>query len=199
MSVVKLVLRDDRRDLHGEGSDAFAACVVAALCDDPETIPELQGTLRRFVAPRPRGYLEDFTLGLDVQPAPSGVVLVDLAARLVVWEVDEADDMDGVEERSDDAFPRAGCVAYLDGEIESEIDVAFHLSDDWLVTATIDHWEEKARQRRAARRAQPPHDARAVLYGEPLLEFVLRECLDAFGRRPLPDPDSEEPAFSEER
>jgi len=55
------------------------------------------------------------------------------------------------------------------------------LSDDWLLTDDATDWPALADERRRQRLANPTLDARAVLYGEPLLRFVAERCFATFG------------------
>jgi hypothetical protein len=68
--------------------------------------------------------------------------------------------------------------------------VRYRLSDDWQLTSDTSAWRSLAERRRRERAANPPLDARAVLYGRPVLEFIAAECWTAF-------PDSEQAAESD--
>jgi hypothetical protein len=74
---------------------------------------------------------------------------------------------------------KQGCVQYHDGHCCTDIDIHYLLSDDWNVGVDMLCWQAEARERRAQRAAQPPLDARAVLYGRPLLEHIARGCYAA--------------------
>src|SRR5687768_3962710 len=84
MSEVKLVLRDATRDISSTCHGGKAQRWVAALSADPMTIEELEAALDRFEAPESRGHLSYFRSGLDDKPWDAGLVVIDLAARLVV-------------------------------------------------------------------------------------------------------------------
>ncbi|MEX0703613.1 MAG: hypothetical protein WD069_16070 [Planctomycetales bacterium] len=81
---------------------------------------------------------------------------------------------------------------YHDGNCATDEWLRFRLSDDWKLSSQVEAWESIAAARRREREANPPLDARAVLYGKPLLEFIARECLRAFAGAPAP-PDDVEP------
>ena len=90
MSEVKLVLRDASRDLSGTIHGNVADAAVAALSAGPVTIEELEVAIERFQRPYSgsgasgRGFFGWFGEQLDDEPYDAGLVVIDLAARLVV-------------------------------------------------------------------------------------------------------------------
>jgi len=168
MSEVRLVIRDARRDIYADRHGSFAERVVAALSAEPETIEELDAALERFHARGEGNFFRGFRSGIDDRPYDAGLVVVDLAARLVVCE-------------STYFSPgQDGYVAYHDGHCATDVGARYHLADDWLLIRHADEWQAHAEPRRRERAAAPPLDSRAVLYGKPLLEFLARECWEAF-------------------
>ena len=173
MCEVRLVIRDARRDVHANCDEEFAECVVAALGAEPETIDELDVAVERFVTPGEWSNFREFLPGADDRPHDAGLVIVDLPARLVVSDSwfpsaahdDAVDDQDGDDDDADGAPP-------------------LRLSEDWELSSDVSGWRALADARRRERPANPPLDARAVLYGEPLLESIGRECWASFRDRP---------------
>ncbi|MGH7137062.1 MAG: hypothetical protein ACREHD_15080, partial [Pirellulales bacterium] len=89
MSEVRLVLRDAARDLSGTCHGSTADRVVAALSAEPETIEELDKAMERFCKRTEtdgRGFLPWFGGGINDEPYDAGLVIVDLAARLIACE-----------------------------------------------------------------------------------------------------------------
>jgi hypothetical protein len=84
MSEVRLIVRDRERDIYADRHGSFADAVVAALSADPETIDELDVALERFIAAGEWSNFRGFSSGIDDRPYDAGLVVVDLAARLVV-------------------------------------------------------------------------------------------------------------------
>jgi hypothetical protein len=165
MSEVRLVIRDSQRDIYANWHGSFAERVVAALSAEPETIEELDAALERFVAPGERSHFAGFYRGVDDEPYDAGLVIVDLAARLVVCE-------------STYFSPSSeGSVQFHDGNCATDVWVRYHLSEDWRLAYDANCWQPLAEARRRERAASPPLDVRNVLYGDPLLEFMARECL----------------------
>ena len=82
MSEVKLVLRDATRDVSGTLHGSIADRIVAALSAEPETLEELATAVERFEAGGSR-WLQRLRSGIDDRPHDAGVVIIDLAARLI--------------------------------------------------------------------------------------------------------------------
>ncbi|MBI3650827.1 MAG: hypothetical protein HY231_07230 [Acidobacteria bacterium] len=85
---------------------------------------------------------------------------------------------------NDGAFLDEAAIAFYaddapDDDAPDEIAIPYRLSDDWLFVYSIPEYESLCYQRREARLARQPLEARAVLYGKPLLEFIAREGLAA--------------------
>lgn len=165
MSEVSLVIRDAQRDISARRHGGFADQVIAALSAEPETIEELERALERFIRPGEWSEFRGFSNRLDDEPWDAGVVVIDLAARLIVCE-------------STYSMPSlSGSVPYRDRQSLTDTYVDFHLPDDWKFWYESLTWRSIAEQRRRERAALPPLDARAVLYGQPLLKFIAAECL----------------------
>jgi hypothetical protein len=168
---VRVVVREAGRDWSGtmHGSDADRA--IAALSADPTSLEEFEIATARFAQPDPqRRYFADLSPGLCDEPYDSGLVIIDLVARLVV--VDSTSSSPGPE----------GTVAYHNGRCGTQTELRYHLADDWLFSRDTNSWRSTADARRRERDARPPLDSRAVFYGQPMLEFIARGGMAAFAR-----------------
>ena len=185
MSEVRLLIRDAQREIQAERHGSFAERLVAALGAEPETIEELEAALERFVARSDDRHFCDFGPGDDEpEPYDAGLVVIDLAARLVVCD------------SSYFSPAREGSVTYDNGTCATDVHLNYHLSDDWLLTEDATDWKAQAEERRCARLVTPRLDARAVLYGEALLEFVGQHVFEAFHNQgPAANPDYQDPAY----
>ena len=168
MSEIKLNLIDTQNMLHGTIHGSVADAVVAALSAEPETIAELQAALERYIKPIDKA--SPFALfhadsRIDERPWDAGIVVVNLAARIVASESTYSQ-----------PAPQ-GQVDYHNGVSATDIPVLYRLRDDWLFLDSIRQYECLREQRCRERAATSPLDVRAVLYGRPLLEFIVRECL----------------------
>lgn len=167
MSELKLNLVDAQDILHGTIHASVADAAVAALSAEPETIPELVAALARYI--RPRDGSTPFACfrsdkQIDAERWDAGILIIDLAARIVAIE------------SSYSQPDREGEVHYHDGTQLTDIPVLYRLPDDWLFVNSPEAYQW-ARERRANERlAHTPLDVREVLYGDQLLEFIVTEC-----------------------
>ena len=169
MSEVKLNLVDGGNTLVGEVHGSFADRCVAALSAEPETLGELASALARYQ--RPQDELGPFvafqsTSSVDPNPWDAGLVVIDLAARIVL---------------SDSTYSAPGPegeVDYHDGTKATECPILYRLPDDWLFVNSIEAYRWSRDRRCEARKATLPLDSRAVLYGHPLLNFIVASNVD---------------------
>jgi hypothetical protein len=162
MSEIAFTIRDATSAIHAHIHGSRTDYLVAALSADPETIPELQAALKRYLPGEAASFFQHWHSGPDTQPWDAGVCVIDLAARLVVLQ-------------STYSLPeRTGGVTVRDHKGKEET-IRYHLADDWLFTHHVDGCESLARKRRAEREANPPFDARPVLYDR-VCEFIASRC-----------------------
>ena len=174
MSEVKLVVRDANEDrsgtVHGSRVDYF----IAALGADPVSLAELTAAMDRYTLESPSdGYLSLFRRSIDDQPWDAGVVVIDLAARLVV---------------SDSSYSspsRTGFITRdnIDALGGGSIALHYRLADDWLFLSNALDWRATAEVRRRSRAEQPVRDLRPVFYGEPMLRSIIDGCRRKFYQR----------------
>jgi hypothetical protein len=173
MSEVKLNLIDTQQVLHGTIHGSVADACVAALSAEPETIAELTAALSRYIKPLDdRSPFASFhssvnssaQQSIDTKPWDAGIVVIDLAARIVACE-------------STYSMPGpSGEVRYHDGTKSTDISVFYRLPDDWLFVNSVEAYQWSRERRARERLADTPLDVREVLYGIPLLDFIVTEC-----------------------
>ena len=198
MSEVRLNLVDARAVINGTVHGSIADTVIAALSAEPESIAELELALDRFSRfnYRPFG---SFRSGENTEPWDAGIVIVDLAARIIASE-------------SSYNQPSAqGEILYHDGKCATDVCLPYRIPEDWLILCSVLDYEARRKSRRAERDRRPRIDIRQVLYGKPLAEFIVNECLaerqrlgskadleDTSGRDGSSKPDNKEYLDSEE-
>ena len=176
MSEVKLNLIDAERVLHGTIHGSVADYCVAALSAEPETIAELEAALARYINQRNAdGYFTSFYStkcpssdlrdALDTEPWDAGIVMIDLAARIVASESTYS--LPGPE----------GEVCYHDGHALTDIPILYRVPDDWLFVNSVDAYRWSRERRVYERAANPARDFRPILFGRPLLEFIVNAYL----------------------
>ena len=166
MSELRLNLLDARDAIQGIMHGSVVDAVIASLSAEPETIAELEAALERFNK-RIGDYspFASFAVGENTDPWDAGVVVVDLAARIVASE------------SSYNALLAHGEINYHDGSEATDTWLPYRLPDDWLILSSMLEYEALHSVRRAARMAAPPIDIRQILYGSPIFEFIVAECL----------------------
>jgi len=169
MSEVKLNLLDVLNTLVGTVHGSFADRCVAALSAEPETLSELASALARYDRPLDeRGPFAAFQSSAEIDPNPwdAGLLVIDLASRIVL---------------SDSTYSAPGPegeVDYYDGTKATECSILYRLPDDWLFVNSIEAYQWSSDRRRKLRQARLPLDTRAVLYGPPLLDFIVASTID---------------------
>ncbi len=166
MSEIKLNLTDAQHTISGPIHGSVVDACVAALSAEPETISELEAALARYN--KPAGDISPFgwfrkDAEIDKESWDAGIVIIDLAARIVASESTYSQ------------LGPQGEVPYHDGLCATDTSISYRLPDDWLFLYNIDQYEGLRDPRRLERLSTPPLDARAILYGRPLLEFIARE------------------------
>jgi hypothetical protein len=164
MSEVRLNLIDSQQILQGTIHGSIADACIAALSAEPETIGELQAALARYRKPiedasEQLGSFPSFcsTSEINTEPWDAGVVLIDLAAQIVAVE-------------STYSQPdREGEVRYHNGTQSTEVLVLYRVSDEWIFLNSIAEYGSTHRQERS----RPLIEMRSILYGKPMLEFIV--------------------------
>ena len=165
MSQIAMTILDGARAIHGQPHGSFVDSVVAALGAEPESIEDLQAALARFRS-GDRRELSCWGSGQELEPYDAGLVIVDLAAKLVM-----------IESTYSSPGPE-GTIALPGRRNEDEYAFPYHLSQDWLFLSNAEQFEGLSEARRAERRAAPRTDTRAILYGQ-AGRFVLDRCREA--------------------
>lgn len=166
MSEIKLNLTDAQQTISGTIHGSVADACIAALSAEPETISELEAALGRYNKPAgdisPFGWFRKYS-EIDKESWDAGIVVIDLAARIVA---------------SESTYSQPGPqgeVRYHDGVCATDTSIYYRLPDDWLFLESIDQYVGLRDPRRLERHSTSPLNARAILYGRPLLEFIARE------------------------
>ena len=182
MSEVKLNIVDAHTILCGTTHGSVADSTVAALSAEPETIMELEVALSRYIKPGESGEFASFRTSSEIDPTPwdAGLVVIDLAARVIASESTYSD-----------PAPE-GTVRYHDGKQLTDVSISYHLPDDWRFVKSMEAYEWSAERRRRERQATPPLDARAVLYGRPMVEFIHDAATQLRTKPRIPTGNAEE-------
>ena len=163
MSEIKINLIDSQTILVGNVHGSIGDQCVAALSAEPETVFELESALERFDRnPLKFDIPEVFVerCDIDEEPYDSGILIIDLARRIVAC--DSIYSQPGPE----------GVIEYHDTDGCTGMPISYYLPDDWLFFSSVEEYKVARHARQDERQATPPFDAREILYGKPLLEFL---------------------------
>ncbi len=180
MSEVKLNLVDADKVRHGTIHGSVADSCIAALSAEPENIEELEAALSRYIKPTDNdGCFIHFSSRMicdgnvreliDDQSWDAGVVIIDLAARIVA--IDSTYSQPGPD----------GQVTYHDGDAGTDVAILYQVPDDWLFVNSVEAYQWSRRRRLEQRNAKQPLDARPILFGPSLIKFLVNACLSLPG------------------
>jgi hypothetical protein len=171
---VMVTVIDAGRAMHDVMPVSMVDVLLAALTAEPETLEELETAIARYDKPvSSQGFLKHLKEDVNDAPWDAGVIIIDLAARLVVGATEPA-----LYEPVSPGFtlycpdPPPDWSTLPDDEF---IWIPYRLSEDWLLIHSLENWRAIAEQRGSERAANQPFDARPVLFGE-VLEFITRQC-----------------------
>ena len=169
MSEIKINLLDSHSTVIGTVHGSVGDRLVAALSAEPETLDELEAAFKRFekceTIPASSLYRYE-RCEIDKEPWDAGIMVIDLAARIVACD-------------STYSLPGpCGTVDYHDGKCCTGFTLGYRLPDDWIFVREIDDYRVMWRDRVELRAAVNPPDGRAVLYGAPLLNFIIENAAD---------------------
>jgi len=169
-----VTITDSDRALNDRMPAGMANVVLAALTAEPETLEELEAAIGRYDRPIARsGFLKYLSAGVSEEPWDAGLMIIDLPARMIVAATEPA-----LYEPVADGFalyhpdPPAEWSEVAEDEV---VWLPYHLSKDWLFVRTLEGWRDASEERRRERAANPPFDARPVLFDK-VSEFIARQC-----------------------
>jgi len=165
MSEIKLNIITANGAINGEVHGSFGEALAASLCAEPETIEELETALQRFIeCESDWSPFRWFKKHADFEPYDAGIVVIDLAARVLVVDSTYS------------SFSKEGTIRIADDDGE-DFDLPYRLPDDWQIVRSIPEYEGLARVRREERLKNPLFDSREILFGKPLCSFIAAEYL----------------------
>jgi hypothetical protein len=161
VSEITLNVLDGERSIHARVHGSFGDRAVAALAADPETVDELGIAVGRFCRRSEEcGFFDGWRQAVCHEPWDAGIVIIDLAGRLVVSRSTYS------------AFGHRGEAPWHDGQEAGDRMLPFCLAADWVFSNDVEGFEHLSCRRREERR--PPLDVRAVAYDR-LPEWIVRQ------------------------
>lgn len=168
MSYLRINLSDREKTISGEVHGSQGEALIAALSAEPETLAELDHALSRFIKPhREESSFTRFASHENYEPYDAGILVIDLAARVIACESTYCD------------ASKEGEVCYHNGHSSTDVPVRYRLPDDWIIVRSIPEYKGVAARKHEERLKAVPLDAREILYGRELIEFLVREMSEA--------------------
>jgi hypothetical protein len=167
MSEIRINILDHNGSIHGTLHGSFTDALLASLMAEPETIAEFKLALERFEKPTETWTpLGSFKYGKSFEPYDAGILIIDLAGRLICCESTYS------------YASREGSVR-IDSEFSDYADddgyvyVPYKIPNDWRIVGTVLEFEGMSEVARRERSKTPFFDARTFLYGQPMITFLL--------------------------
>lgn len=169
MSEIRVNILDANGAIHGDIHGSFTDALIASLMAEPESIDEFKEALHRFEKPTETwSPLGSFRRGENFEPWDAGILIIDLAGRVIGCESTYSYASREGSVRIDSEF---GDFAQEDGYVY----IPYRIPDDWRIAGGVPEFEGAAAVARRERSKQPVLDARKVLYGRFLISFLLDE------------------------
>lgn len=171
---VMVTIIDERRALHDTMPAGLANVVLAALTAEPETLEELEAAVARYDRAVLRtGFLNQLKHGVNEEPYDAGVMIIDLPGRFIAAATEPvlySPAPGGFALYRPDPPPD-----WSKASEEEVVWVHYRLPPGWLFVCSLEEWSAIAEECRDERAADPPFDARPVLFGK-VTEFIARQC-----------------------
>jgi hypothetical protein len=177
MSSVRFNISDKYQCVSGDLHGSMTEPLIAALTAEPETVPEFELALRRYVKsesdwPPLRG----FKRYEDLEPYDAGIVAIDLSSRTVGFDTTYS-------------LPSASGSVRVPREFTDEEDddifIPYKVPDDWVFVESMALYRGTRISQREDRQRRAPFDARPILFGRPMVTYI------ALAISEVSDPDVE--------
>lgn len=163
MSEIRINIINQNQAISGDLHGSFGDVLVASLTAEPETVEELETAVERFISrDSDWSVFRGFRMGENFEPWDAGLLVIDLVARLIMADSTYS------------YFSTEGKILVKTDE-EKDFYVSYQLSGDWKRVGSMPEFEFQRAKRREEILQNPPFDAREVLFGKPLSEFILAE------------------------
>jgi hypothetical protein len=176
MSCVRFNISDTCQCISGDLHGSMTEPLIASLTAEPETIPEFESALRRYVKsesdwPPLRG----FKRHEDLEPYDAGIVAIDLSSRTVGFDTTYSIPCEAGRVRVQCEFAD-----------EDHAWIPYKLPDDWIFVESMALYRGTRNAQRECRLRRAPFDARPILFGRPMITYI------ALAISETSDPDAED-------
>lgn len=170
MSEIRVNIIDKFRTISGDIHGSLGDALVAALMSEPETIEELEDAVERFI-PRESDWriFRSFRSGENFEPWDAGLLIIDLSAKAIMADLTYS------------YYFTDGTIGMKDKDGE-EFSLRYCLSPEWQHTRSVSQFTYAQTQSRERAEKYPPFEAREILFGKPLFEYIAAKfpvCKDS--------------------
>lgn len=162
MSCVRFNISDKYQSVSGDLHGSMTEPLIAALTAEPETVPEFEAALQRFIKsesdwPPLRG----FKRYEDLEPYDAGIVAIDLPSRTVGFDTTYS-------------IPCAAGRVRVPCEFADDDDtwIPYKVPDDWVFVESMALYRGTRIGQREDRLRRAPFDARPILFGRPMIAYI---------------------------
>ena len=163
MSEIRINIIDDSQTISGMMHGSFGDVLVASLMAEPETVEELEAAVQRFIERKSdRSFFSWFRKYENFEPYDAGLLVIDLAAKVILAD-------------STYSYYSTQGTIRVKTDTNEDFNLPYQLSDDWRRVGSLPEFNYAQTKRRAEILENPPFDAREILFGKPLFEFIAAE------------------------
>lgn len=162
MSQIRLNIIDQNQKISGDIHGSFGDVIVASLTADPESIEELESAIQRFVPRESSSFFSWFRKYENFEPYDAGLLVVDLSAKVIMAD-------------STYSYYSTKGTVRIKTDTGEDFSLPYQLSDDWKCVGSMPEFEFQQVKRREEILQNPPFNAREILFGKPLFEFIAAE------------------------
>lgn len=163
MSNVRFNISDKYQCISGDLHGSMTEPLIASLTAEPETIPEFESALRRYLKSESDWpTLHGFKRHEDLEPYDAGIVAIDLCSRTIGFDTTYSIPCAAGRVR----VPREFAAA------EDDIWIPYKLPDDWSLVESMALYRGTRKAHREDRLRRAPFDARPILFGRPMITYI---------------------------
>lgn len=163
MSEIRINILDVTGTISGTLHGSMGDVLIAALAAEPATIEELETAVERFIKPESDWTIfRAFRKHENFEPYDAGILIIDLAAKLIAADSTYS------------YYGKKGSIR-IKTDTNEDFSLPYELSDDWKTVGSIDEFQIWSAKRRRKFAENPPLDAREILFGKPLFEFIAAQ------------------------
>lgn len=163
MSEIRINILTKIENYSGTIHGSFGDYLIAALTAEPETIEEFEIAVQRFIIrDSDWSYFRTFRKSENFDPYDAGLLVIDLVGKVIMADTTYS------------YYSKEGSVR-VKTEMDEDFSLPYKLSDDWKYTCGMPEFEGMSAVRRESFQKNPLFDARLILFGKTLFEFILAE------------------------